>query len=135
MSDIVEYNPWHGDPGNAIAPHRPSLDQLGGGAYENEPNLVPDLDTMPSAEMENVNQKTLAGLARTGVVAWFSIRFTAGAPSVDVLSCCDDTLDASDFTITDNGAGDTSITWPADTFPVAAFRPVGLTLNEDVEID
>lgn len=130
MSDIITYNPWHGDPANAIAPHRPSLAQLGGGAYQDEQDNPPDLDTMPSAAMENANEKTLAGVARTCVVARFSIRFVAGAPVIGDLICADDTLLAGDFTVTDNGNGDTSITWPAGTFPTMAVQPCGLVLNE-----
>lgn len=129
MSDIVSYDPWHGDPGSGVAPHRPSLAQLGGGAYEDDQSDPPDLDTMPSAAMENVNQKVLAGIARTADVAAFSVKFNAGAPYIDKAAFADETLVIGDFTVTDNGLGDTSITWPADTFPVAAVDPSGLTLH------
>ena len=130
MSDLIDYDPWHGDPGNAIAPHRPSLGQLGGGAYQDDQSDPPDLDTMPSAAMENVNEKTLGGLARTGDVAAFSVKFNAGAPYIDKATFADKELVIGDFTVTDNGLGDTSITWPADTFPVAVTDPCGLTMNE-----
>lgn len=133
MSDIVEYDPWHGDPGNAVAPHRPSLAQLGGGAYEDDQSDPPDLDTMPSAAMENVNQKVLAGIARTADVAAFSVKFNAGAPYIDKATFADKTLVIGDFTVTDNGIGQTDITWPADTFPVAATEPM-LGLNAIVGV-
>lgn len=131
MSNIIDYDPWHGDPGNAIAPHRPSLAQLGGGAYEDDQSDPPDLDTMPSAAMENVNEKVLAGIARLSTVMRVSVEFIAGAPSIHSVAFADSTLDATDLTITDNGLGYTDITWAADTFPVSATRPYGLTMNEE----
>lgn len=129
MSDLIDYDPWHGDPGNAVAPHRPSLDQLGGGAYEDDQSDPPDLDTMPSAAMENANEKTLAGIARLSDLATWSIKFNAGAPYIDKSSFADKLLVNGDFTVTDNGLGQTDITWAADTFPVAVAEPA-LTLNE-----
>jgi hypothetical protein len=36
-----------------------------------------------------------------------------------------------DFTVTDNGTGDTTITWPANTFPPPAYKPKA-SLNSDV---
>lgn len=135
MSDLLTYNPWHGDPAASKVPVRPSLAQLGGAAYQNDANNVPDLDTMPSAEMENANEWTLAGVARVCPVAIISIAFASGTPGVDQQSCVDPAIVDGTFTVTDNGAGDTSITWPADTFPVPAAKPHSLTLNGDVDID
>lgn len=130
MSDLISYNPWHGDPGNAVAPHRPSLAQLGGGAFQDDQSNPPDLDTMPSAAMENVNEKTLAGIAAVTSVAGFTVKFAAGAPYIDKATFADSSLDPGDITVTDNGTGDTSLTWAAGTFPTAALEPTGLTIHE-----
>lgn len=129
MSDILDYNPWHGDPGAAIAPHRPTLAQLGGGAYQDDQSDPPDPNTMPCAAMENVNEKTLSGMARTCDVAGFTVKFAAGTPYIDKAVFADEGIVIGDITVTDNGVGQTDLTWPADTFPVAALEAHGLTMN------
>lgn len=105
------------------SPRRPSTDDV-------DPTLVNDDGTtgyiaagFPYADQINtalILAKVLAGM---GAVASIEVHFAAGVPSIYAVQALDDTLVAGDFTVTDNGAGDTTITWAADTFPIAAASP------------
>jgi hypothetical protein len=52
-----------------------------------------------------------------------SIRFATGTPSVYKFSACNGDFVTGDFVVTDNGAGDTTISWPADMLPPSVAEP------------
>lgn len=107
------------------APRRPSIDDLGGAAFVDDQKFPPDPETMPSALMENQNEKQVAALARVVPSLVLSIRFSGGTPSVDQFSACSGLVSSGTFTVTDVGTGITKIEWPANTFPTPIAKPKG----------
>lgn len=132
--DAVEYSVFDGDVGNSISPHRPTLGNLGGGAFEEDLAEPTDPTLFPTADAENQCEKVLYGLAQTGFALNFMVTFSGGTPSIAGFSTVGTRLELGDLTVTDNGAGDTTISWPADYLIPGTIGPI-LTLNEDVEID
>lgn len=130
----VEYDPYVGD-GAGIYPSLPSTENLGGTAKENDIE-PPDPVTMPDARDHNAQAWTLAAHARTVGSMVVSVAFNAGVPYVYGVTIVNSTMDSGDLTITDNGTGDTTIEWPANSFPVVTgVRPHGLTLNESTAVE
>ena len=117
-----------------VPPRRPSLDDLGGSDYENDPYNPPDRRTMPNAEAMNEQARNLAGLNRVCPVAVIHVTFTVGVPAILSVSGARSAISASDFTVTDNGTGDTSITWATSVLPASTMPPV-VSIAEDIEID
>lgn len=112
--------------------HRPGVDELGGGSQENvtvprDPRTVPHVDSFNQLVRQIVAQATLAPSAR------IQVEFTAGVPHVTAVVALNTTLVPADFTVTDNGAGDVSLTLAK--YVGEALRPLELTIVEDVEID
>lgn len=60
-----------------------------------------------------------------------SVEIISGAPAVVAVSAPRTSVEIGDFTVTDNGVGDTTITWPARMFPQEVARPE-LSINEDI---
>lgn len=116
MSGPPLFNVFDGDGGSNV-PRRPSLDDLGGAAYEDDQQYPPDPLTMPSAAMENQNEMVLYGLAKMGATALVYVKFTGGTPAIDTLVSPGNLLEIADFTITDNGDGDTSVVVAANKIP------------------
>jgi len=104
-------------------PSRPSVTQMGEAALENDAKNPPIAPTMPTAEMLNQWQLQLAAMGGVVPALVISIRFSAGTPSVYKFSACNSDLVTGDFTIVDNGAGDTTISWPADKLPPPVAEP------------
>lgn len=103
-------------------PRRPSLDDLGGGAKEND-DVAPDPVRDPTAEDFNQMSKLLAALGRLMPVALLSVDISSGDHFLERVSCATTAHTTGTFTLTDNGAGDISITWPVGSFPPAVARP------------
>ena len=125
----IEYPPYDGD-GASIAPHLPSIADLGGDAKENDPAEPPDPVTMPDARDHNALVRTVSSHGRVTAAMLLSVAFSGGAPYVYAMTTKHSSLDSGDLTLTDNGTGDTTIEWPADSFPVDGVQPFGLTMNE-----
>lgn len=134
MASALDYYSYDGDSVAGITPHRPSLDQLGGDKWINDPKYPPDPETMPYAEAMIQNNQVVSGLCRINGVAKISVSFAAGTPSVAYFKAMGTLVAIANLTVTDNAAGDTSVTWPAGTFPVREMNPDSLTINEDVAI-
>jgi hypothetical protein len=115
-------------------PRRPSLDDLGGAGFENHPTHPPDRRTMPNAEEANQKAQNLAGLNRVCPLAVLYVTFAAGAPVLTTVRAMREGVLTSSFTLTDNAAGDTSITWAASLLPGLTFPPT-VSVADDVEID
>lgn len=107
-------------------PRRPGINDLGD-EVENDPVFAPK-PGMPSAEMFNMLRGLAVALGGLIPVAGLSVRFSGGAPLVDLYF--DVRTSHVTPTLVDNGNGDTSITWPANTFPAPALRHGGM-LNDD----
>lgn len=128
------YFVFDGDPDNGVVPRIPSVDDLGGGEFEDDAEYPPDPQIFPSALDENQQERVLAALARTATVLNVYVTFPSGTPIVSGFETVGTLLESSDITLTDNGAGDTTISWPANKLPPREVGPT-LTLNADVEID
>lgn len=127
----INYFSFKGD-GAAIGPHRPSLDNLGGDRKLNDTAHPPDQDG-PSAEEWNERTRLVHMMAGICPVIAVTIEFDAGTPYVTKFWAANDTLMAESLTLTDGGAGDTTIEWPAGTLPASALDPM-LTIN-DADLD
>lgn len=97
-------------------PRRPGIDDVGGGQ---KVNGVPAPDPVRMLTAEDCNQTAaqIAAMGRVVGVCKISVRFSGGTPVLYKFSAPGSDVETATFTITDNGTGDTSITWPANTFP------------------
>ncbi len=110
-------------------PRRPSTDDLGGDDKLDDADFPPDPVEHPTAAGHNQIVKVIAGLSRTAAACKLEIDFSGGAPFVkDAGGLSSNIIQATFETPTDNGNGDTTVSWPADTFPPAIVSPNGLTL-------
>ena len=114
-------------------PRRPGLNDVGGAAKVNDPIFPPNPSEHATAEDFNQISKQIVASAKVTTSARLWIKFTAGAPSVDKLYAPNGNLVIGDFTLTDNGNGDVTITVAAAKLP--AIEGAHVTLWEDVEID
>lgn len=108
-----------------VPPRRPSIDDVGGAAFQDDQKNPPNQATMPSSAMENQNEMQVQAAHKVLPVCVFSIKFTTGTPSLDSFSTLSSLPITGTFTFVDNGTGDTSVTWPANTFPTAINKPKG----------
>lgn len=106
-------------------PRRPSIADVGGAAFQDDQKNPPNQATMPSAAMENINEMLEQAAHKVLPVCVLSIRFSTGTPVLDSFSTLSTLPITGTFTFVDNGTGDTSITWPANTFPTAINKPKG----------
>lgn len=98
-------------------PRRPTLDDV-------DPTIE-DEAPFPHAGEPYANQlnqwaRLCAAYGRVLPVAIIEVDFTGGGvPFIETLTSCSEVLTASDLPApADNGTGDTTITWPADAFPI-----------------
>lgn len=117
-------------------PHRPDLTELGGGAKENHAKRPPNPVTMATAEDFNQLTKQVEAFARVAPLARLWVRFNAGTPSVHSVQALGSAVVIGDFTVVDNGDGDTTISW---TTGVGGKLPAAVGVKaaqtDDVEID
>jgi len=106
-----------------VPPRRPTEDDFGGAAKENDAQFPPNALTMPTAEEWNEKVRMLAAAWRVTPVAVVPVTFIAGAPTVGTPQCGNPALTSATFTPTDVGPGETTIAWPAGTFPSATVPP------------
>ena len=112
-----------------VPPRRPAVEDI-------DPTLVDDAEYPPVAGDPYADQLNQMGLLIQRAcalipVAIFSVRFSAGTPILDSFSCAPTAPITGTFTITDNGTGDVSITWPANTFPTELVKSMA-TITENV---
>lgn len=117
-----------------VPPRRPTIDDVGGGG---KVNRTPSPDPVRDATAEDFNQlgrqATSAG-SMIPLVRLF-VTITAGVPAVASIMCPKTSVTPASFTVTDNGVGDTTISWPVALLPTRAAAPGGLTQTDDLEID
>jgi hypothetical protein len=97
-------------------PRRPTEDDMDPATVDVVPLPLPG--QLYAAQM-NQRGKCIAAIGRVSPVAIMVVDFAAGAPYVDRLTCCSIVLQIADLSLTDNGNGDTTIEWPANTFPTS----------------
>ena len=112
--------------------HRPGIDELGGGSQENV-TLPRDPRTVPHADIFNQFVRQIVADATVAPSARIQVEFAASVPSVTAVVALNTSLVPADFTITDNGNGDTSLT--ISKYVGETLRPIELSIVEDVEID
>jgi len=126
----VDYFTYDGDPGNGVDPHRPSIDDLGTDTLEDFPGEPVDPRYGVNSEAENQRNRVGAALAKTTAPLELSVRFSAGAPFIYKNVQLRTT--SATITVTDNGTGDTSLTWPANSFPAQILEPGGCINGDTV---
>lgn len=110
-------------------PRRPSTDDLGGDEKLDDAEFPPDPREHPTAAGHNQMVKVLVALARTAVACKLEIGFSGNAPYIAALTALGSAVSLATFgTPTDNGPGDTTVSWAADALPPATISPNGLTL-------
>lgn len=115
-------------------PRRATLEDLGGAGYEDEPApFAPDPITMPNALEANQKAQQLAAINRVIPICVMFVTITGGTPAITGVFAPGSEVDSSDFTVTDNGAGDTTIDWEVGILPNGTGAVAALTA--DVEID
>jgi hypothetical protein len=131
---VTDYFTYEGD-GASINPHRPGIADVGGAALADDQEKPPIPTEMPTADDWNQISKLATYSCRVLPVAVVSVSFSSGTPVCAYFQAINPNLTSTDITLTDNGNGDTSITWAAGTFPVRNLNAAGLTLNENAAID
>ena len=116
------------DAEGAHPPRRPSVDDLGGDETVDDLEFPPDPREHPTAAGHNQTVKVVAAIGRTAASAKIEVRFNTGTPFVNRCTGLGSAIATSTFSPADNSTGDTTITWPAGTFPDFEISPNGLTL-------
>jgi hypothetical protein len=125
---------WDGDPGESIAPRRPSTDDLGGRDKTDDQSFPPNDLQMPSAAGHVQKTDVLAAAAKMAPAAVISVEIQAGVPVVVKMKTFGTLLVIGDLTVTDNGLGDTSIEWPVDSFPVTNVEPSQVVIHSVLSV-
>jgi hypothetical protein len=112
--------------------HRPGIDELGGGSQRNV-TLPRDPRTVPHVDSFNQIAKQIVALATLAPSVRLEVYFFSGVPTLSQLAALNTSLVPADFTLTDNGNGDTSIT--IAKYVGETLCPLELTIVEDIEID
>jgi len=115
-------------------PRRPTIDDVGGGL---KTNRTPAPDPVRDATAEDYNQLGQQGVAAGSMIplARVFVTISGGVPAVTSVMAPGSAVTTSSFTVTDNAAGDTTISWPVALLPTRAAAPGGLTQTDDTEID
>ena len=115
---MIDYYPY-----DATAPHRPSLDDLGGDEKLDDGTSGPG--DPRGAEWNNF-ARLHAAAARMLPIARLTIYFDGGGnPVIEAATSMRTTVAPGDFVITDNGVGDVTISWAAGLLPPVTHRPCG----------
>lgn len=113
-------------------PHRPAVPDLQFATKVNDAVYPPDDAQAPFAEEANQQALQVAATGRVTPLAVIDINFSAGTPSVFRQTSVK-TVEPV-YVIGDVGNGNTTITWPAGTFPTALYRPVACP-TQDLEVN
>lgn len=124
-----------GSPGTStfdvVPPYRASPTDFNGCAKQDDAENPPDAATMPSAAEYNTLCNQAVALGKVVSAAILSLQVVATVYSVLAFSAAGNAPVLGTFTVTKNGVGDVSITWPANTFPPAVCGPEA-SLNHTV---
>lgn len=117
---------------NETTPRLPGISDVGGGAKVDDAEFPPDRTIMPTSEDFNQISMLVVEHAKTQASLVIALRIVAGAPQVAAFSALGSKLLIGDFTVVDNAAGDTSITWPAGKLPPIVFGARSYCIVSDV---
>jgi hypothetical protein len=108
-------------PHDAAAPQRISVEDLGGDQKINETGYTPGVDEPGANEWNNLVRMASALDKMTPL----AIITTDGAasPAIVAVKSKRTSIAASDFTVTDNGAGDITIEWEEGTLAPQTMEP------------
>ena len=117
-------SPWDLESASSsLPPRRPILNDFNGAVKIDDANYPPDPQTMPNSAELNLYGRIHVAVGAVVPNAILSV--TGGPPTLLAGFVSPSTLVSSGtFTVVRNGAGDVSITWPANTFPVAQVGPM-----------
>lgn len=105
-----------------VAPRRPNSNDFNGCAKIDDAQFAPDPQTMCTGFEYNTLCLLVVALGKMVPNAVVSI--TGGAvPGVAGFTAAPSAVTSLTFTVTRNGAGDVSVTWPANTFPASLCAP------------
>lgn len=104
-------------------PQRPTLAYMGEASLVDDSDYPPVAPTMPTSLMLNQWQRQLAAQGKVVGALGISVRFSGGTPSVYKFTTPGDSMVLGDITVTDNGDGDTTLSWPANMLPVSVLEP------------
>lgn len=110
---------------------RPTLADLGGADFLDDEDYPPPRDgSEPYATEYNQSKKQVRAVASVAPSAILTIGFNAGTPFLDRLMTPSSTVVPSDFTVTDDGPGLTTISWPVGILPPTTCDPM-VTPNQN----
>ena len=104
-------------------PRRGSLQDFGGATLEDE-DPQPDKATMLYADLGNGLQRAVAAHEKAVFTLGITVTFSGSDPVVSHVTGGPEAATISAITPTDNGLGDTTLTWPAGTFPASILGPM-----------
>lgn len=110
-------------PHDADAPQRISTEDLGGDQKINETGYAPGVDE-PGADEWNNLVRMCSALDKMTPLAIVTLD-GAASPAITAVKAKRTTIAAADFTVTDNGAGDTTIEWAAALLAPQTMEPRG----------
>ena len=115
-------------------PRRPSLADLGGAAKQDDAANPPNPITMATAQNWNQFAQDLEGLCKFVPFVQLEVRFSSGVPYIAACTSMRSSLEVASFVApTDNGAGDTTISFAAIAaqFPPANQPPEVYLIGDD----
>lgn len=104
-------------------PRRPSVDDMGEAALEDDAKFPPVAPTMSTSAMLNQWQMQLAAMGKIVGALAISVRFTGGTPFVYKFTAPTGNLVLGDITVVDDGDGITTLSWPAAKLPTSILEP------------
>jgi len=110
-------------PYDDAVPTRPTVEDLGGDDKTDDENFPPGAGEPEAAAWDNF-VRLHAGAARMLPTARIGIYYNAGAPTIGALVAMRTSIAATDFVVTDNGVGDTTISWAAGILPDQIQSPM-----------
>jgi hypothetical protein len=125
-----EYLTWKGDTAAGIAPYRPGSDDLGGDELVDDEDEAPIEGEMPTSAGHNQQVKQIVAIGRVASAAKVYVTFPGGVPTISGVAAPNESVATTDFTPTDNNAGDTTLTVAANKLP-ARIVPPKVTLVHD----
>ena len=108
---------------NLTPARRPSLADVGGATKKNDARYPPDPEINPTAEEWNFFARAAAAYGGVIPAALLDVAIIAGAPAIMRFASPSASVAAESFTITDNGAGDTTIAWAVGLLPPPVAKP------------
>ncbi len=118
------------DPGVTGGVRRPDAADVGSFALQDKAaNPPPKTGTHLYGDMGNQWERLLRAFGAVIPSCRITVAYSAGAPFIENVMALGASVDATTFTVTDNGTGRVSIRWTATNLPAPVCRPSGLTLH------